>query len=66
MTQHIVWDGTNENIHSTSNEDLEFDHPYEPWKNLTKSVKTVTASIKSLQNVYKKEHKRTLTTDDFA
>ena len=44
MTQHAAWDGTNENIHSNSNEDLGLDHPYEPWKSLSKSIKTVTAS----------------------
>ena len=40
MTQNTVWDGTNENIHSNSNEDLAFDHPYELSKNSTKQIKT--------------------------
>ena len=31
MTQHAAWDGTNDNIHSNSNEDLGYNHPYEPW-----------------------------------
>ena len=66
MTQHAAWDGTNENIHSNSNEDLGLDHPYEPWKSLTKSIKTVTASIRPIQNIFRKENKRSLNSDDFA
>ena len=65
MTQHAAWDGTNENLYSNNNEDLGFDHPYEPWKNQAKSIKTVTASIRSLQTIYRKEYKRSLNTDDF-
>ena len=65
MTQHSAWDGTNENLYSNNNEDLGFDHPYEPWKNQAKSIKTVTASIRSLQTIYRKEYKRSLNTDDF-
>ena len=61
MTQNTVWDGTNENIHSNSNEDLAFDHPYELSKNSTKQIKTVTTSIRSIQNIYRKEHKRQMT-----
>ena len=67
MTQHAAWDGTNENIHSNSNEDLRFDHPYEPWKSLTKSIKTVTASIRPpIQNIFRKQNKHPLNSDDFA
>ena len=66
MTQNTAWNGTNETLHSNTNEDLGFDHPYEPWKNTTKQIKTVTASIRSIQQIYRKEHKRSLTTDDFA
>ena len=66
MTQNTAWDGTNKNLHSNNNEDLGLDHPYEPWKSLTKSIKTVTESIRSIQNIYRKEYKRSLTTDDFA
>ena len=62
----MAWDGTNETLYSNSNEDLGFDHPYEPWKNTTRQIKTVTASIRSIQQIYKKEYKRSLTTDDFA
>ena len=66
MTRHAAWDGTNENLLSNNKEDLGFDHPCEPWKNLTKSIKTVTAPIRPLQNIFRKEHKRSLNTDDFA
>ena len=65
MTRNTAWDGTNETLHSNSNEDLGFDHPYEPWKNTTRQIKTVTASIRSIQQIYRKEYKRSLTTDDF-
>ena len=66
MTQHAAWDRTSENIHTNSNEVLGFDHPYEPWKSLTKCIKTVTASIRPIQNIFRKEHKQPLTRDDFA
>ena len=66
MTQNTAWDGRNETLHSNTNEDLGFDHLYEPWKNSTKQIKTVTVSIRSIQNIYRKEHKCSLTTDDFA
>ena len=66
MTRNTAWDGTNETLHSNSNEDLGFDHPYEPWKNTTRQIKMVTASIRSIKQIYRKEYKRSLTTDDFA
>ena len=58
MTQNTAWYDTNETLHSNTNEDLGFDHPYEPWKNTTKQIKTVTASIRSIQQIYRN--------DDFA
>ena len=56
-----VWDGTNTNPHPNSYADLGPDQPYERW-----SIKTATASITSIQNIYRKEHKRPLTREDFA
>ena len=58
MTQNTAWNGTNETLHSNTNEDLGFNHPYEQWKNTTKQIKTVTASIRSIQQIYRN--------DDFA
>ena len=54
-----VWDGTNTNPHPNSYADVGPDQPYEPW-----SIKTATASITSIQNIYRKEHKRPLTRED--
>lgn len=66
MPGQAVWDGTNENIHTNSNDDPGLNHPQEPWKNTTKCVKTVTASIRHLQTIFQKEHKRLLNREDFA
>ena len=65
MTEHTIWDGTNDNIHTNNNEDLGFNHHCEPWKNMTKLVKTVTASIRAIQNIYRKKHQSPLNREDF-
>ena len=66
MSGHAVWDGTNDNIHTKSNEDLGVNHLYDPWKNMTKFVKTVAASIRPMQNIFRKEHNGLLNREDFA
>ena len=38
-------------------EDINFNNPYEPWKNVTKIAKTVITSIKGIQQTLLKEKK---------
>ena len=55
LSSHIpVWDS----IHlQFDDDDINFDNPYEPWKNITKLTKTVTTSIKGIQETLYKENK---------
>ena len=54
MSSHIpVWDST----HLQFDDDaINFDNPYEPWKNI-KLTKTVTTWIKGIQETLYKENK---------
>ena len=55
MSSHIpVWDSTHLEL---DDEDINFDNSYEPWKNVTKLTKTVTTSIKGIQQTRLKESK---------
>ena len=55
MSSHIpVCDSTHLEL---DDEDINFDNPYEPWKNVTKLTKTVTTSIKGIQQTRLKESK---------
>ena len=55
MSSHIpVWDSTHIQF---DNNEINFDNPYEPWKNITKLTKTVTTSIKGTQETLYKENK---------
>ena len=55
MSSHIpVWDSTHVQF---DNDEINFDNPYEPWKNITKLTKTVTTSIKGIQETLYKENK---------
>ena len=49
-----VWDSTHLQF---DDEDINLDNPYEPWKNVTKLTKTVTTSIKGIQQTLLKEKK---------
>ena len=52
MSSNIpVWDST----HLEFNND---DNPYEPWKNVKKWTKTVTTSIKGIEETLDEEKKR--------
>ena len=56
MSSHIpVWDSTHLEF---DDDDITFDNPYEPWENVTKLTKTVTTSIKGIQETLHKEKKR--------
>ena len=63
MPDGPVWDGTNATIHD---DNLIFDNPYEPWKNLIKTTRTVTTNIKGLQKTLRRERDRFLDHNDFA
>ena len=63
MPDGPVWDGTNATIHD---DNLIFDNPYEPWKNLIKTTRTVTTNIKGLQKTLRRERDRFLEHNDFA
>ena len=55
MSSHIpVWDSTHLEY---DDDDITFDNPYVPWKNVTKLTKTVTTSIKGIQETLHKEKK---------
>ena len=55
MSSHIpVWDSTHIQF---DDDEINFDNPYEPWKNITKLTKTVTTSIKGIQETLYKENK---------
>ena len=55
MSSHIpVWDSTHLEF---DDDDITFDNPYEPWENVTKLTKTVTTSIKGIQETLHKEKK---------
>ena len=55
MSSNIpVWDSTHIQF---DNNEIQFDNPYEPWKNIIKQTKTVTTSIKGIQETLYKEHK---------
>ena len=63
MPDGLVWDGTNATIHD---DNLIFDNPYEPWKNLIKPTRTVTTNITGLQQTICHERDRLLNHKDFA
>ena len=55
MSSHIpVWDSTHIQF---DDDEINFDNPYEPWKNITKLTKTVTTSMKGIQETLYKENK---------
>ena len=55
MSSHIpVWDSTHLQY---DDDEIQFDNPYEPWKNVTKLTKTVTTSIKGIQETLYTEYK---------
>ena len=55
MSSHIpVWDSTHIQF---DNDEINCDNPCEPWKNITKLTKTVTTSIKGIQETLYKENK---------
>ena len=57
MSSNIpVWDST----HLEFNND---DNPYEPWKNVKKWTKTVTTSIKGIEETLDEEKKKTQNSD---
>ena len=61
-----VWDSTHLQF---DDEDINLDNPYEPWKNVTKLTKTVTTSIKGIQQTLfkeKKDKKHLLKEEDIA
>ena len=51
-----VWDSTHLEF---NNDEITFGNPYEPWKNVKKWTKTVTTSIKGIQETLDKEKKDT-------
>ena len=63
MPDGPVWDCTNATIHD---DNLIFDNPYEPWKNLIKTTRTVNTNIKGLQKTLRRERDRFLDHNDFA
>ena len=55
MSSHIpVSDSTHIQF---DDDEINFDNPYEPWKNITKLTKTVTTSMKGIQEALYKENK---------
>ena len=55
MSSHIpVWDSTHLQY---DDDEIQFDNPYAPWKNVTKLTKTVTTSTKGIQETLYKEYK---------
>ena len=55
MSSNIpVWDSTQLEF---DDKDINFNNPYEPWKNVTKLTKTLTTSIKGIQQTLLKEKK---------
>ena len=63
MSDGPVWDETNNTILDGS---IIFDNPYEPWKNLIKTTRTVTTGIMGLQQTIRRERGRLLNHKDFA
>ena len=58
-----VWDGTNTDL---QDDEITFDHPYEPSKNVTKPKKTVTGTIKGIQETLLKGHEKLVDYEDVA
>lgn len=63
MTDRPVWDGRHLEY---QDEEIIFDNPYEPWKNITKTTRTVTTSIRGIQQALYKEKTDPIKTKDIA
>ena len=57
MSDRPAWDGTHLEF---QDDDIVFDNIYEPWKKVTKTTRTITITIKGIQQTLYKEKAKLL------